>query len=204
MKPIFFKTQFEFRKWLEQNHKTETELLVGFYKVGSGEPSMNWSESVDQALCFGWIDGVLNSIDEKSYQRRFTPRKKSSIWSAVNIKKVEYLITQGLMKDAALEIYKHRTESKSKIYAFENEEVNLSIEFEKKFKENKIAWDFFQTLAPTYRKPSLNWVMSAKQETTKLKRLNELITDSEKGTNKWKDNIYDIKKTKQKEKTKNS
>ena len=194
MTPTFFKTQIEFREWLEKNHKTETEIFVGFYKVSSGKTSMNWSQAVDQALCFGWIDGVVNSIDENSYQRRFTPRRRSSIWSAVNIEKVEKLIKQGLMQDAGLEIYKHRTNSKSKIYAFENEEVSLSIEFEKTFKENKIAWDFFQTLAPTYRKPSLNWVMSAKQEATKLKRLNQLITDSENGTNKWKHNKYDIKR----------
>lgn len=193
MEPTFFKTKIEFRKWLEQNHKTEKELIVGFYKVGSGKPSITWSESVDQALCFGWIDGVLNSIDEKTYQRRFSPRRKSSIWSAVNIKKVENLIAQGLMQDSGLEIYNQRKESKSKIYAFENEEINLSIELEKIFKENQIAWDYFKNLAPTYRKPSLNWVMSAKQELTKIRRLAELILDSEKGTNKWKDNKYNTK-----------
>ena len=130
MTPTFFKTQIEFREWLEKNHKTETEIFVGFYKVGSGKTSMNWSQAVDQALCFGWIDGVVNSIDENSYQRRFTPRRRSSIWSAVNIEKVEKLIKQGLMQDAGLEIYKHRRNSKSKIYAFEKDEVSLSIEFE--------------------------------------------------------------------------
>ena len=194
MEPTFFKTKSEFRIWLEHNHKTEKELIVGFYKVSSGKPSITWSESVDQALCFGWIDGALKSIDEKTYQRRFTPRRKSSIWSAVNIKKVENLITQGLMHDSGLKIFKQRKESKSKIYAFENEETKLSIELEKIFKENQIAWDYFKNLAPTYRKPSLNWVMSAKQEATKIKRLTELILDSEKGTNKWKDNKYNSKK----------
>lgn len=190
MAPIFFSTENEFRKWLEKNHDKETELHVGFYKVKSGKPSMTWSQSVDQALCFGWIDGVKHTIDEESYQIRFTPRRKTSIWSAVNIKKVETLTKQGLMHEAGLNSFEHRTESKSKIYAFENEEVKLSPEFEKKFKENKVAWDYFQTLAPTYRKPSLNWVMSAKQETTRIRRLNELIADSESGTNKWKHNKY--------------
>ncbi len=193
MTPTFFAAQSEFRKWLEKNHKKETELLVGFYKVGIGKPSMTWTQSVDQALCFGWIDGVRKSIDKESYSIRFTPRKSTSIWSAVNIKKVETLTKQGLMHQTGLDIFGHRTESKSKIYAFENEEVKLSPEFEKIFRDNKAAWDYFQALAPTYRKPSLNWVMSAKQETTKLKRLNELIADSALGTNKWKHNKYNKK-----------
>jgi uncharacterized protein YdeI (YjbR/CyaY-like superfamily) len=190
MTPIFFTTQNVFREWLAANHLTETELFVGFYKVSSGKPSMTWSESVDQALCFGWIDGVKYSIDVDCYKIRFTPRKKTSIWSAVNIKKVENLIENGLMQSAGLESFKNRTESKSKIYAFENAEVMFSPELEKLFKANKAAWDYFQSLAPTYRKPSSNWVMSAKQEATRLKRLLELIADSESGTNQWKDNKY--------------
>ncbi len=190
MTPTFFQTQNVFREWLEANHLTETELFVGFYKVNSGKPSMTWSESVDQALCFGWIDGVKYSIDIESYKIRFTPRKKTSIWSAVNIRKVENLIEQGLMKSAGLESFKNRTESKSKIYAFEKEEVLFPPELEALFKANKPAWEYFQSLAPTYRKPSSNWVMSAKQEATRLKRLLELIADSESGTNKWKDHKY--------------
>lgn len=193
MNPIFFATPTDFRFWLEKNHQLEAELLVGFYKTTTDKPSMTWTQSVDQALCFGWIDGIRKSIDHESYCIRFTPRKKSSIWSAVNIKKVEILSEQGLMNHAGLEIFKHRTESKSKIYAFENEEVTLSPEFEQIFKDNKIAWDYFQTLAPTYRKPSLNWVMSAKQETTQIKRLQELIADSALETNKWKHNKYNKK-----------
>ena len=190
MTPLFFATQDEFRQWLETNHDKESALIVGFYKVNSGKPSMTWSESVDQALCFGWIDGVKHSIDQDSYQIRFTPRKKNSIWSAVNIKKIEGLIEKGLMQEAGLVSFNHRTEDKSKIYSFENEEVKFSPELEAIFKSNKAAWDYFQSLAPTYRKPSSNWVMSAKQEATRLKRLHELIADSEKGTNKWKDNKY--------------
>ena len=190
MTPLFFATQDEFRQWLEANHDKESALIVGFYKVNSGKPSMTWSESVDQALCFGWIDGVKHSIDQDSYQIRFTPRKKNSIWSAVNIKKVEGLVEKGLMRNAGLVSFNHRTEDKSKIYSFENEEVKFSPELEAIFKSNKAAWDYFQSLAPTYRKPSSNWVMSAKQEATRLKRLHELIADSEKGTNKWKDNKY--------------
>jgi uncharacterized protein YdeI (YjbR/CyaY-like superfamily) len=193
MKPLFFSNQSAFRKWLEKNHQSKTELIVGFYKVDSGKPSMTWSESVDQALCFGWIDGVRRSIDQESYQIRFTPRKKASIWSAINIEKVERLIAHGLMHDAGLEIYKQRTENKSKVYSFEQESVVLSPEFEKSFKKNKIAWKYFISLSASYQKSSIHWVMSAKQENTRLKRIQELIADCESGINKWKDNKYNKK-----------
>lgn len=189
----FFATQNEFRKWLEKNHKTATELVVGYYKVGTKKKSLTWSESVDQALCFGWIDGVRRTIDAESYCIRFTPRKASSIWSAVNIKKVEQLVQNNLMQPAGLAIFEKRTESKSKIYAFENEEIKFSPAFEKQFKANKKAWNYYEALAPSYKKLSSYWVMSAKQDVTQLKRLNELIADCEAGTNKWKDNKY-IKK----------
>src|SRR3954466_13273011 len=119
MTPTFFTKQSDFRKWLQKNHKKETELLVGFYKVNSGKPSMTWSESVDEALCFGWIDGVRRTIDETAYQIRFTPRKASSIWSAVNIKKVEELKKKGLMKEAGLEAFSKRKEERSAIYSHE-------------------------------------------------------------------------------------
>jgi uncharacterized protein YdeI (YjbR/CyaY-like superfamily) len=190
MKPKFFSDQKEFRKWLEKNHKKETELIVGFWKVGSGKPSMTWSESVDQALCFGWIDGVRKSIDEDSYQIRFTPRKPSSIWSAVNIKKIAALKKQGLMHEAGLEAYSKRKDDKSAIYSFEKPAEEFSPAFLKQFKANKKAWKYFEELAPGYRKTSVHWVMSAKQEATQLKRLTKLIADSEAGTNQWKDNKY--------------
>ena len=190
MKPTFFAKQSDFRNWLKKHHKKETALLVGFYKVDSGKKSMTWSQSVDEALCFGWIDGVRKSIDKDSYQIRFTQRKPTSNWSAVNIQKIELLTKQGLMQPAGLASFENRKENKSKIYSYENEEVEFSPDFKKQFKANKKAWDYFQSLAASYRKPSTNWVMSAKQETTKLKRLNELIADSQAGTNKWKDNPY--------------
>ena len=193
MTPTFFAKQADFRKWLENNYKKETELLVGFYKVDSGKPSITWTQSVDEALCFGWIDGVRKSIDKDSYQIRFTRRKSTSIWSAVNIQKIEVLTKQGLMQPAGLLSFQNRKENKSKIYSYENEEVKFSSDFEKQFKENKKAWKYFQLLAPSYKKPSTNWVMSAKQEATKIKRLAELISDSEAETNKWKDNKYNKK-----------
>lgn len=193
MTPIFFASQSDFRKWLQKNYKKETELLVGFYKVGSGKPSMTWPQSVDEALCFGWIDGVRKSIDKDSYQIRFTRRKPTSIWSAINIKKIEELIKKGLMQPAGLASFEKRTAGKSKIYSYEKDEVELTPRFRKQFKANKNAWDYFQSLAPSYRKVSMHWVMSAKQETTQIKRLNQLISDSAAGTNQWKDNKY-IKK----------
>lgn len=190
MSPTFFSTSSLFRKWLEKNYDKKKELLVGFYKIGSGKPSMSWSESVDQALCFGWIDGVTTSIDEVSYMIRFTPRKPNSIWSAVNIKKVETLTKHGLMHPAGIAIFNQRTEAKSKIYTHEIGEVKLSQEYEKHFKKHKKAWKYFSQLAPSYYKISVNWVMSAKQKETQLKRLQTLIVDSENGNNLWKDNKY--------------
>jgi len=190
MTPTFFAKQSGFRKWLQKNHKKETELLVGFYKVGSGKPSMTWSQSVDEALCFGWIDGVRKSIDKDRYQIRFTQRKPTSIWSANNINKIKELTKQGLMQPAGLASFEKRIESKSKIYSYEKAEEELTPNFKKQFKANKKAWDYFQSLAPSYRKVSTHWVMTAKQEATRIKRLTQLISDSAAGTNQWKDNKY--------------
>src|SRR6187401_1035735 len=127
--PTFFAKQSEFRKWLQNNHKKQAELLVGFYKIGSGKPSMSWPQSVDEALCFGWIDGVRKSIDKDRYQIRFTQRKSTSIWSAINIKKVDELKRQGLMQPPGLAIFEKRTESKSKIYSYEKEEEEFTPKF---------------------------------------------------------------------------
>lgn len=161
MAPTFFAKPSGFREWLIKNHKTERELLVGFYKTSSGKPSMTWSQSVDEALCFGWIYGVRKSIDHESYQIRFTPRKPSSIWSAVNINKIEALTRQGLMQPAGLASFEKRTKKKSKIYSYENGEVNFTPTFEKQFKAKKKAWKYFEELAPSYKQVSTNWVMSA-------------------------------------------
>ena len=190
MTPTFFETQLDFRKWLEQNHQTEKELIVGFYKVKSGKPSMTWSQSVDQALCFGWIDGVRNSIDKDSYHIRFTPRRETSIWSVVNIKKIEVLTKQGLMFPAGIAIFEKRTEDCSRLYTYEKEDETFSPEFENQFKANKKAWEYFQNLAPSYRKISIKWIMSAKREITRVKRLEEIIEESQAETTRWKENKY--------------
>ena len=178
---IFFKKSEDFRKWLQKNHNKEKELLVGFYKKSSGKPSITWPESVDQALCFGWIDGIRRSIDEESYSIRFTPRNPKSTWSAVNIKKVEELKKLGQMRPAGLAAYKKREDKNSKIYSFEQKIVKFDNDFEKIFKKNKTAWNNFQSQPPYYKKTVTHWVMSAKQEETRLKRLNRLIKDSEAG-----------------------
>jgi uncharacterized protein YdeI (YjbR/CyaY-like superfamily) len=186
MQPKFFSNQSDFRKWLEINHLKEKELLVGFYKIDSGKPSMTWSESVDQALCFGWIDSKRNSIDKDSYQIRFTHRKPSSNWSTINLKKIEELTIQGLMSPAGLAIFEKRKVSHSEIYSYENEDLKFPVEYEKLFKANLRACDYFESLAPSYRKISIRWVMSAKQESTRLNRLTGIIADCEKGICKFK------------------
>ncbi|MFT3679907.1 MAG: YdeI/OmpD-associated family protein [Ferruginibacter sp.] len=190
MKPTFFTNAAAFRNWLQKNHDKKTALLVGFYKVGSGKPSINWSESVDQALCFGWIDGVRTSIDDTSYQIRFTPRKPGSIWSTVNINKIKELSEKGLMQATGMAAFDKRAKNKSGIYTHEKEAASFSAGFKKLFKANKKAWSYFQALAPSYQKLSINWVMSAKQEATQVRRMNMLIAESEAGTNQWKDNKY--------------
>ena len=177
----FFKTPAGFRKWLEKNHASVAEQWVGFYKKNSGNPSITWPESVDQALCFGWIDGVRKNIDDVSYKIRFTPRRSSSIWSAVNIKRVEELNKQGLMKPAGLKAYEARKEHKSGIYAYEQKSAELPPAYEKRLKQNKAAWEFFYAQPPWYRKQASWRVVSAKREETRLKRLEKLIEVSSQG-----------------------
>lgn len=180
MKPTFFSTPAKFREWLQKNHKTKTELLVGFYKVDSGKASITWSQSVDQALCFGWIDGVRRSIDEKSYCIRFTPRKPSSIWSAINIKKVEELTKAGLMTTAGEKAFSFKKDHRTNVYSHEKAPSTLDPKYEKQFKKNKTAWNFFTKQPPSYKKVMIHWIMSAKQEKTQLLRLEKLIKQNEK------------------------
>lgn len=180
-KPTFFKAPDAFRTWLEKNHDRETELLVGFYKRDSGTPSITWPESVDEALCFGWIDGVRKSLGETSYTIRFTPRKAKSTWSAVNIKRAQDLLAAGRMQPAGLTAFEARDEARSRVYSFEQKNVKLSDEFETAFKANKKAWAYFQSQPPWYRRTASWWVISAKKEETRLRRLSTLIEDSAQG-----------------------
>lgn len=179
--PTFFATPAEFRQWLEQHHETEKELFIGFYKVGSGKPSITWPQSVDEALCFGWIDGIRKSIDETSYMIRFTPRKTKSIWSAVNLKRIGELTEQGLVKPAGLTVFQERDLKKAGLYSHEKEDQPLDAAFEAQLQANEKAWQFFHQQAPSYQKTVRHWIMGAKQPETRLKRLTSLIEDSENG-----------------------
>lgn len=191
---VFFKTQAEFHKWLAKNHARETELIVGFYKTKSGKPSMTWPQSVEEALRFGWIDAFRKSIDDERYFIRFTRRKPNSVWSLINIKKMKELINHGLAKPMGIEAFKKRKEKKSGIYSYENEPVKLKKDFEKKLKADKKAWAFFKSQPPSYQKIASRWVMTAKQEATQIKRLNELVNDSHAGQ-KIKSQRYGAKKS---------
>jgi uncharacterized protein YdeI (YjbR/CyaY-like superfamily) len=181
MSPKFFKNPSAFRKWLEGHHATSKELWVGFYKKGSGKPSIDWPESVDEALCFGWIDGIRKSIDEESYMIRFSPRKPTSVWSAVNIRNVGKLIKENRMQPAGLKAFEARKENRSGIYSYEQRSPQLVEPYLGKLKRNKEAWKFFQAQPPSYRKVMNWWVVSAKQEETRLKRLAKLIEESAAG-----------------------
>lgn len=179
--PLFFKNSEEFRKWLEENHLTKNELLVGFYKISTGKPSMIWSEAVDQALCFGWIDGIRKSIDQESYYNRFTPRNPKSNWSAINIKKVEELIRLGKMFPAGLEAFEKRKKEPRSGYSYENKPETLDPEMEERFRKNEKAWDFFQKQTISYKRNMYFYVLEAKQESTRFSRLDKLIAASESG-----------------------
>jgi uncharacterized protein YdeI (YjbR/CyaY-like superfamily) len=178
----FFAKPENFRKWLEAHHGNTNEQWVGFYKKASGRPSITWPESVDEALCVGWIDGLRKTIDAKSYKIRFTPRKKTSNWSGVNIGRVKELTKQGRMRPTGLKAFEQRRDEKSGIYAYENRKLaELGEAEEKQFRARPKAWDFFQNQPSGYRKLMTWWVISAKREETKKKRLEKLIAESEAG-----------------------
>jgi uncharacterized protein YdeI (YjbR/CyaY-like superfamily) len=180
--PTFFATPAKFGSWLAKHAATETEFIVGFYKKGSGRPSMTWPESVDEALCFGWIDGVRKNIDEQSYQIRFTPRKPTSTWSAINIERVKVLKEQGRMMEAGLIAFSHRREARSKIYSYEQaESAELEAKQEALFRKNRKAWKFFQAQPTRYRHWMIWRIISAKRPETRQTRLAKLIEASERG-----------------------
>jgi uncharacterized protein YdeI (YjbR/CyaY-like superfamily) len=181
MKPIFFAAPVDWRHWLEKHHDLEKEVLLGFYKRDSGKPGITWPESVDVALCFGWIDGVRRSIDDTSYTIRFTPRRPRSIWSRVNTKRVAELINQGLMHSSGMKGFEARDENRSGIYAFERQHAAFDRKQEAQFRTHKAAWKFFQAQPPWYRRTTTHWVVSAKREETRDRRLAIVLADSEAG-----------------------
>jgi uncharacterized protein YdeI (YjbR/CyaY-like superfamily) len=180
MEAVYFSDQFEFRMWLEENHQKERELIVGFYKKAAGKPTMTWPESVDQALCFGWIDGIRRKVDDESYCIRFTPRNPASTWSALNVKKANDLIEKGLMQPAGHALFTSRKEEKKAMYSYKNKPVALPSYLEEKFRENKEAWNFFSAQPPSYRRTLYFWILSAKRRETQLARLGKIIMESER------------------------
>jgi uncharacterized protein YdeI (YjbR/CyaY-like superfamily) len=178
--PTFFKTPAAWRKWLEKNHASKTELLVGFHKVKSGNASITYQEALDEALCFGWIDGVRRG-GESTYTIRFTPRRARSIWSAVNIKRIEALKDEGMMHASGLAAYETRDPARQKKYSHENRGAGLSATEERTFRSNKKAWENFSAMPPSYRRPATWWVVSAKKPETRERRLATLIEDSAAG-----------------------
>lgn len=180
--PTFFATAKDFRGWLRTHHADTAELWVGFHRKASGRPSMTWPESVDEALCVGWIDGLRKTVDATSYKIRFTPRRATSTWSAVNIARVAELTRAKRMRPAGQRAFRERSEAKSGIYAYEQRErATFDAAAEKLFRANTKAWKFFQTQPAGYRKTATWWVISAKREATRAKRLATLIATSESG-----------------------
>lgn len=182
MKVKFFKTQSAFRKWLASNHDSKDELIVGYYKKATGKPSMTWDESVDEGLCFGWIDGIRRRIDDEAYSIRFTPRRPNSHWSAKNIKRIKELIALDLVQPAGLAAFDKRKESNSRKASYEQKKpIKLAKEYTSQIKANPAAWTDWQKRPPSYNKQTSWWIMSAKQEATRQRRLGILIDSCAKG-----------------------
>ena len=176
--PRFFRSPTDFRKWLEKNHDRTRELLIGFHRVDSGKGGLTYREALDEALCFGWIDGLRKRFDASSYTVRFTPRKPDSIWSVINTTRIDELIKQGHVHPAGLRIFQARDKKKSKQYSYEVATCQFTDDFVEQFRANAAAWEFYQAQAPWYRRVSCYWVMSAKRQETRARRLSTLIGDS--------------------------
>jgi uncharacterized protein YdeI (YjbR/CyaY-like superfamily) len=181
MKPTFFSSASAFRGWLEAHHATGTELMVGIHTKSSGKPGMTYPEALDEALCFGWIDGVRRKVDVHSFLTRFTPRKPRSTWSLVNVRHVQRLIAAGRMRPPGLKAYEARDEKKTGIYSFEKRPASFPPDLEKIFRAGKSAWAFWNDQPPGYRRTATWWVISAVRDETRLRRLVKLIEDSAGG-----------------------
>ena len=181
MKAVYFKTAAEFRRRLAAHHASEHELLVGFYRKASGKPGISYKEAVDEALCFGWIDGIKKRVDEERYTHRFTPRKQDSIWSLVNARRVKELIALKRMAKPGLEAWQRRDPKKTGMYSFENRPQTFDAALERQFRKQPAAWTFFRAQPPGYQRLMTFFVMGAKQQETRLRRLDRLITASAAG-----------------------
>jgi len=181
MKPTFFRTPARLRAWLARNHATATELFIGFYRKHSGKGGITYPQALDEALCFGWIDGRVDRIDDVSWKQRYTPRKPKSYWSKVNIAKAEALLAAGRMAPAGLAAFERRDAGGKERYAFENKPADFPLPYLKAFKANTPAWKWFSASRPSYQRTATFWVMSAKQEATRDRRLATLIACSADG-----------------------
>jgi uncharacterized protein YdeI (YjbR/CyaY-like superfamily) len=181
MKPVFFPAPADLRKWFDENHTSERELWVGFYKKGSGEPSVTWPESVDEALCTGWIDGIRKSLDARRYVIRFTPRKPRSIWSAINVRRVEALSRENRMRPAGLAAFATRQENRTGVYSYEKRPSRLPEPHRSALRKNAKAWVYFEAQPGSYKRAAIWWVVSAKKQATRSKRLAKLIAHSARG-----------------------
>jgi uncharacterized protein YdeI (YjbR/CyaY-like superfamily) len=179
--PIFFASSAEFRRWLDKHHDSEAEVLVGFHKKRTGRPTLTWSESVDQALCFGWIDGVRRSAGDDAYTIRFTPRRPGSNWSNINVAKVAELTKAGLMRPAGVAAFEQRRADRTGIYSFEGDAGELTAQEQAEFRRHRRAWTWFDAQPPGYKRTAIHWVVSAKRESTRASRLATLIGDAADG-----------------------
>ena len=179
--PVYFGSPEELRSWFERHHDSTDELWVGFWRAGSGRAGLSWPQAVDEALCFGWIDSIRRRVDEQRYANRFTPRRPRSNWSAINIARVEELMAQGRMRRAGLAAYERRAPERTGVYSYENRPADLEPPYSDQMRENAAAWEFFQSQPPSYRRTATWWVVSAKKEETRQRRLATLIEDSAQG-----------------------
>jgi uncharacterized protein YdeI (YjbR/CyaY-like superfamily) len=179
-RPRYFESPADFRSWLEKHHATARELWVGFHKKSSGKPSLTWPESVDEALCFGWIDGIRYSVDTERYRIRFSPRRPDSHWSSVNLRRARALLRQGRMRPAGLKALRRGSAARRTGYSYENRPATLPPRYLKQLKANRKAWRFYEGQPPWYRRTATWWILSAKQEPTRLRRLTRLIQHSER------------------------
>lgn len=177
----FFASPAEFRRWLQRHHRSARELWVGFHRKATGRPTLTWPESVAEALCYGWIDGIRKRVDGTRYAIRFTPRKERSIWSAVNVKTMAELIAAKRVKPAGLRAWERRSDEKTAIYAYEREHASFDAEAERQFRRNRAAWKYWESRPPGYRRLMTFWVASGKRPETRAKRLAELIARCEEG-----------------------
>jgi len=181
MRPVYFRAPADLRKWFEANHASARELLVGYFKKGSGKPSVTWPESVDEALCAGWIDGIRRSIDEERYVIRFTPRKRGSIWSAINVRRALALSKEKRMRPAGLAAFAARRENKVGVYSYEKRPAGLVEPYRSLLEKNRRAWVFYEAQPGSYKRAVCWWVLSAKKDETRRKRLERLVATSAGG-----------------------